>query len=54
MEDGALRVTYLHGYGAQELQADVWFTDGTPVRAEICCDGQRVVTAELSNFTFEA
>ena len=54
MEDGALRGTYLRGYCAQELQADVWFTDGTPVRAEICCDGQRVVTAELSNFTFEA
>ena len=54
MEGELLRVTYLSGYGDREIQADVWFDDMTPRRAELAYEGQRLVSAGLSNFTFEA
>ena len=54
VEDGALRVTYLCGYGTDELALDVWFDGDVPSRAELGYDGQTLLCAELTNFTFEA
>lgn len=54
MEGELLRVTYLSGYGDREIQADVWFDGMTPCRAELAYEGQKLVSAGISNFTFEA
>ena len=54
MEGGLLRVTYRTGYGTDELQADVWFDGGVPARAELSYEGALLLSAELTNFTFEA
>lgn len=54
MEGDLLRVTYRTGYGTDELQADVWFDSGTPARAELSYEGALLLSAELTNFTFEA
>lgn len=54
MEQTQLRVTYLSGYDDRELQADVWFDGLTPCRAELSYEGQKLISAGLSNFTFEA
>ena len=54
MEGDLLRVTYRTGYGTDELQADVWFDGGVPARAELSYEGALLLSAELTNFTFEA
>ena len=54
MEGALLRVTYRTGYGTDELQADVWFDGGVPARAELSYEGALLLSAELTNFTFEA
>lgn len=54
-EGAYLRVTYLDGYGSQELTVDTWFLaeSSWPVRAEIAADGQTLLTLELTNFTMD-
>ena len=54
-EDAYLRVTYLDGYGAQELTVDTWFLaeSGWPVRAEIASGGETLLKLELTNFTMD-
>ena len=54
MEGELLRVTYLSGYGDREIQADVWFDGMTPCRAELAYEGQKLISAGISNFIFEA
>ena len=54
MEGDLLRVTYRTGYGTDELQADVWFDGGVPARAELSYEGALLLSAAITNFTFEA
>ena len=52
-EGDFLRVTYLSGFDGRELTVDCWFDGhGIPVHAEIACDGQTVLQAEITNFVF--
>ena len=49
-EDGSLHVTYLCGYGDDEIRVDTWFSDGAPVRAELSCDGHTTVQIDVTDF----
>lgn len=49
-EDGALHVTYLCGYGEDEIRVDTWFSDGAPVRADLSCDGHTTVQIDVTDF----
>jgi hypothetical protein len=52
-ENGLCHVVYLKGYNDQELRADVWFSEEqTPVQCEISYNGQKALTAVLSDFTY--
>ena len=50
IEDGTLHVTYLCGYGDDEIRVDTWFSDGAPVRAELSCDGHTTVQIDVTDF----
>ena len=50
--DGDLeQVTYALGYGASQLTIETWFSNGTPVRAEITDGSQTLIFCEISEFT---
>ena len=49
-EDGRLHVTYLCGYGEDEIRVDTWFSDSAPVRAELSCDGHTTVQIDVTDF----
>ena len=53
MEDDMLRVTYLLGYDEEELTIDTWFLAGGPVRAEISSGGQKIIDAQIADFTIQ-
>ena len=44
------RITYLHGYGDEELTVDTWFSDGVPIYAEVFFDDIKCVSVEIQNF----
>ena len=52
-EEGLLHVTYLCGYGEDELRVDTWFQEGTPLRAELSQDGRMAVQIDLSGFILQ-
>ena len=49
-EDGTLHVTYLCGYGEDEIRVDTWFSDSAPMRAELSCDGHTTVQIDVTDF----
>ena len=53
-DDAYIRVTYLDGYDEKQLSIDTWFdeTTGSPVYAEVSCDGKVLVRTEIMNFSF--
>ncbi|MBQ7566209.1 MAG: hypothetical protein IJT18_03735 [Oscillospiraceae bacterium] len=51
-DGGRYRVTILRGYDEDELQIDTWFDGGVPVSGEIAYKGQRVLSADFSDFSF--
>ena len=48
-EDGQLHVSFLLGYGEQELGVETWFQNGAPVYAELTDAGRTVIQAELAD-----
>ena len=50
MEEELAHVTYLCGYGEDELRVDTWFQAGVPVRAELFCDGRMAVQIDVTDF----
>lgn len=51
-EENCIRVTYLMGYGDQELQLDVWLDELTnmPRNAEFTYEGRSVLRAAVTKF----
>ena len=50
-DEELLRVTYLEGYGEEEIVVDTWLDgDGIPVHGEITYDGVRCLTLDISQF----
>lgn len=52
MDGEEYRVSYLLGYGEDELTVETWFRNGTPVRGEIYDGGELLLSASVENFTF--
>lgn len=54
-EDGFVRVSYLMGYGADELTVDTWFSNetGQPEHCEISYEGAVLLSAEVRDFSLE-
>lgn len=51
-EEGITRLTLDDSYQEDALMVDVWLgEDGLPARGEILCDGRRILTVEVENFT---
>ena len=51
MEEELLRLTIDDRYEEKTMTLDVWLdSNDTPVRAEICWEGRRILTMEISNF----
>jgi len=53
--DGDLeRISYLHGYEAEELAVDTWLNaEGAPVYAEVMFENVRCLSVQLTEFRFE-
>ena len=51
MENGELRLTIDDSYREDALQLDVWLDENDlPLRADILCDGRRVLSASIRDF----
>ena len=49
-DGGRYRMTILKGYDEEEIQIDTWLEDGIPVRSEVSCGGERILTAVIREF----
>lgn len=51
-EENSSRLTMEDSFQEDAMMVDVWLgADGLPTRGEILCDGRRILTVEVENFT---